>query len=85
MTSFARLSKCDIGELDLSQPATAGVASLYHKAFENYGSLCFWSTKEMDEPSVADVLDAASRLKREGNMATRRFALRLEDACLGAP
>lgn len=67
-----------------SQMAPASVASLYHKAFEVYGSLCFWSTKEIQLPSISDVLDAASRLKREGNMESRRLALRLEEGCLGS-
>ena len=66
----------------LSRMAPASVASLYHKAFEVYGSLCFWSIKEIETPSVSDVLDAASRLKREGNMASRRLALCLEEGCL---
>ncbi|AEH83238.1 hypothetical protein CN090_02385 [Sinorhizobium meliloti] len=52
--------------------------SLCHQAFELYGPLCLWSTKEMKSPSLLDVIDAASHLKREGNMASRRFAERLE-------
>jgi hypothetical protein len=66
----------------LQRAASNHVASLYHKAFELYGPLCFWSTKEMDVPSISDALDAASRLKREGNMASRRLAVEIEDACV---
>ncbi|RVE93107.1 hypothetical protein CN238_04580 [Sinorhizobium meliloti] len=46
--------------------------SLYHQAFELYGPLCLWSTK------VWMSYDAASRLKRKGNMASRRFVERPE-------
>lgn len=60
------------------------VASLYHQAFEMYGALCLWSTREIENPSLSDVLDAASRLRREGNMASRRFAAKLEESCRAA-
>jgi hypothetical protein len=38
----------------------------------------------MQDPTVADVLDAVARLKRNGNMTTRQFAVRLEGACRAA-
>ncbi|RMC62427.1 hypothetical protein EBB04_33155 [Sinorhizobium meliloti] len=58
--------------------------SLYHEAFRVFGPLCFWSTKEMSAPTLADAFDAASRLKREGNMNSRKLAERLEEACRAA-
>ncbi len=64
--------------------APSDIASEYHRAFALYGPLCFWSTREMETPSIGDVLDAASRLKREGNMASRSLAIQLEEACRAA-
>lgn len=62
-------------------PASDLAAELYHMAFARFGALCLWSTREMDAPSIADAMDAASRLKREGNMATRALAVKIEEAC----
>lgn len=66
------------------RPASLEAVALYHDAFSRYGALCLWSTREMPVPTVADVLDAAARLKREGNMASRQLAIRIEEACLAA-
>ena len=74
----------DMPDAAVRRAAPEFVASLYHEAFDLYGPLCFWSIKEMKKPSLADALDAASRLKREGNMASRRFAERLEESCRAA-
>lgn len=74
----------NISDAILRRAAPEPVASLYHQAFDDFGMLCFWSTKEMKVPSLADALDAASRLKREGNMASRRLAERIEESCHAA-
>jgi hypothetical protein len=82
VVAFARKEFRELTDTARQAAASAHAASLYHKSFDLYGPLCLWSTKEMDIPSVADVLDAASRLKREGNMASRRLAIEIEDACI---
>lgn len=61
-------------------PAPDHIANLYHEAFAKYRTLCMWSTREMERPTISDVLDAASRLKREGNMTTRALAVRIEES-----
>lgn len=69
---------------DTALAAPASASALYHEAFEIYGATCFWSTKEMQMPSVADAIDTASRLKREGDMASRRLAEKIEGAIRAA-
>ena len=71
-------------ESAMRQAVSADARALYHEAFALYGPLCFWSTREMQDPTVADVPDAVPRLKRNGNMTTRQFAVRLEEACRAA-
>jgi hypothetical protein len=82
MVVSARKEFQALTDATLQRTASDDVASLYHQAFELYGPLCFWSTKEMDVPTISDALDAASRLKREGNMASRRLAVEIEGACI---
>lgn len=69
---------------DALRPAPESAVVLYRDAFRLYGPLCLWSIREMPSPTVSDILDTAARLKREGNMASRRHAVRLEEACLAA-
>jgi hypothetical protein len=82
MIPFLRKELQEVGDDTLRKGAGARAAMLYHKAFLDFGPRCFWSTREMATPCVSDVLDAASRLKREGNMTSRRLALQMEEACL---
>lgn len=74
----------DLPEAALCKKAPDAVVVLYDRAFELYGSLCLWSTKKMPKPKLADALDAAERLRREGNMSARRLAGVIEDACYAA-
>lgn len=69
-----------VGKMTLDDLAPSHIAEMYHEAFRRYGVLCMWSTKEMSEPTIYNVLDAASRLKRKGNMRTRAFAVEIEEA-----
>lgn len=82
MIPFTRKELLQLGAEALHREAGSSAAALYHKAFSEFGALCFWSTNEMPSPRLSDVLDAVSRLKREGNMSSRRLAVQLEEACL---
>ncbi|TLX17307.1 hypothetical protein FFR93_07390 [Rhizobium sp. MHM7A] len=68
----------------MGRPAPSNIARLYHEAFDRYELQCFWSTKRMDEPKFSDVLDAVSRLKRDGDMVARRLAVEIEKAAYAA-
>ena len=74
----------EIPRAALERAAPPVVAALYRQAFDLYGPQFLWSTRKMTAPSISDALDTAARLKREGNMASRRFAENIEEACRAA-
>lgn len=84
MISAALAELTTLPEAALDKAAPHDVLALYRRAFQTYGPVCFWSTREMTQPSLADALDAAARLKREGDMSARKLAGAIEVACRAA-
>jgi hypothetical protein len=66
------------------RPAPPEVAALYAEAFARYGVAVLWSRKPSQSPSIAMALVIAENLRREGDMACRAFAHRIEQACRAA-
>jgi hypothetical protein len=54
---------------------------LYHQASAEFRVQALWSRKASAQPTIAQALVAADTLRREGNMASRSLATRIEAAC----
>jgi hypothetical protein len=65
-------------------PATAELRALYRKAFAEYGPLALWSSRPVEDPTIADLLAITESLRVEGNLAARRLAEQIERACRAA-
>jgi hypothetical protein len=66
------------------RPAPDAIASLYRKAFHDYGARMLWSRKPSDHPTIAQALAVAETLRSEGNMESRPLAAQIEQACRAA-
>ena len=57
---------------------------LYRLAFAEYGSHALWNLRSFETPSLEDALVVARALRTEGDLAARRLAERIEQACHAA-
>ncbi|MBF0097932.1 MAG: hypothetical protein HQM04_16025 [Magnetococcales bacterium] len=71
-------------ELGAGRTAPDGVVSLYHQAFQDFGSQSLWSRQASEHPTIAQALIVSDCLRREGNQITRSFAAQIEEACRAA-
>jgi len=62
----------------------ADFASLYRRAFEEFGASALWSSKPLPDPTTADALAITNSLRVEGNVRARRLAEHIERACRAA-
>jgi hypothetical protein len=60
------------------------LASLYRRAFAEYGARALWNKRELETPTPADALVVARALRVEGNRGARRLAERIEAVCRAA-
>jgi hypothetical protein len=60
-----------------------GLATLYRRAFEEYGVSALWSSRPVPNPTPADALAITRSLRVEGNMQARRLAEQIEALCRG--
>jgi hypothetical protein len=60
------------------------LASLYHRAFAEYGARALWNRRELEAPTPEDALVVARALRTEGNREARRLAEQIVRACRGA-
>ena len=60
------------------------LASLYRRAFEEFGGSALWSSQPVPDPTPADVLAITYSLRVEGNLEARRLAEQIERACRAA-
>ena len=58
--------------------------SLYNQAFAEYRAHALWHMRRLDEPTVEDALTVARSLRIEGDLAARRLAEQIEQACHAA-
>jgi hypothetical protein len=65
-------------------PAPEDVVRLYRQAFAEFGPRALWSTRQLEHPTVAAALSITESLRVEGNLAARRIAERIEQACRAA-
>ena len=66
-------------------PEPEDFATLYRRAFEEYGTHALWNKKMLDNPTPDDALVVARALRIEGDRSARRLAERIEQACYRAP
>ena len=59
-------------------------ASLYRRAFEDFGASALWSSRPVLDPTPADALAITRSLRVEGDMGARRLAEQIEQACRAA-
>ena len=59
-------------------------ASLYRRAFEEFGASALWSSQPVPDPTPADALAITHSLRVEGNLEARRLAEQIEQVCRAA-
>ena len=60
------------------------LASLYRRAFAEYGPRALWNKRQLETPTPADALVVARALRVEGNREARRPAEQIEQLCRAA-
>ncbi len=63
---------------EIAQP---DLATLYRRAFEEFGASALWSSKPVADPTRADVLAITHSLRVEGDLNARRLAEQIERVC----
>jgi len=58
--------------------------SLYKRAFAEYRAQALWNMRSFDNPTPGDALAVARALRIEGDLAARRLAEQIEQACRAA-
>jgi len=59
-------------------------ASLYRRAFAEYGTQALWNKRLLEAPTPEDALVVARALRIEGDRDARRLAEQIERACRAA-
>ena len=62
-------------------PVSEHLATLYRRAFAEYGARALWSMRPIEDPSPADALAITKALRTHGGMEGRRLAERIESVC----
>ena len=57
--------------------------SFYRRAFKEYGCRALWNVRQLENPSPQDALAITRQLRVEGDLAARRLAEQIEEACRG--
>jgi len=56
-------------------------ATLYRRAFADYGTQALWNMRPIEDPTPADALAITKALRTHGGMEGRRLAERIEKVC----
>jgi len=73
-----------MGAMIDSPPNPQDFASLYRRAFAEYGAQALWNKRRLDEPTPEDALVVARALRIEGDREARKLAEQIEKACHAA-
>ena len=65
-------------------PAGEALRALYRRAFDEFGARALWSSRPVEQPTIADLLAITETLRVEGNLAARALAEQIEKACRAA-
>jgi hypothetical protein len=60
------------------------LATLYRRAFAEYGTRALWNKRLLEDPTAEDALVVARALRIEGDREARRLAEQIEQACRAA-
>lgn len=60
-------------------------ATLYRRAFKDFGASALWSSRCVPNPTPEDALAITRTLRVEGDLRARKLAERIEQACRNAP
>lgn len=74
----------ELKELGAGIEAPGSVALLYSQAFRDFGAQSLWNRIPSEVPTITQVLVIADALRNEGNMESRIFAAKIEEACRAA-
>lgn len=64
-----------------SKPLHGDFASLYQRAFSEFGASALWSSRAVPNPTPEDALAITHSLRVEGDLRARRLAELIEQAC----
>lgn len=67
--------------MESEQTALTDVASLYRRAFAEFGNKALWNMRPVENPTPADALAITRALRTHGGMDGRRVAERIERLC----
>ncbi len=62
-------------------PEPETFASLYHRAFAEYGTEALWNMRRIEDPTPADAMAITKALRTHGGMDGRRLAEQIEKVC----
>lgn len=57
------------------------LASLYRRAFAEYGTQALWNMRPIKNPTPADAMSITKALRTHGGMDGRRLAEQIESVC----
>jgi hypothetical protein len=60
------------------------LASLYRRAFAEYGTRALWNMRPVEDPTPADALAITKALRTHRRVDGRRLAERIEELCRAA-
>lgn len=66
--------------IDTPQPEE-NFATLYRRAFAQYGTQALWNMRPIEDPTPADALAITKALRTHGGMEGRRLAEQIERVC----
>jgi hypothetical protein len=66
-------------------PTKKEILSLYRRAFALFRTRALWNIREVEEPTVEQVLAITRQVRTEGDMNARRLAERIEGAARAHP
>ena len=67
--------------MSTESPQLEDLASLYRRAFADYGARALWNMRPVKEPTPSDALAITKALRTHGSMDGRRLAERIEELC----
>jgi hypothetical protein len=62
-------------------PEPEDFATLYRRAFAEYGTQALWNMRPIEDPGPSDALAITRALRTHGGMEGRRLAERIEKVC----
>jgi hypothetical protein len=65
-------------------PVPEDLATLYRRAFAEYGTQALWNKRLLEAPTPEDALVIARALRIEGDRKARKLAEEIEKACRAA-